>query len=308
MKLGARTAGGRCISGALPTEQRDREVPGLSEGGSWMYRLKGISKAFYNSRGECVAKGCDEISLTLERGDFVAITGESGSGKSTLLSLLGFLATPNPSPSYGQFIFRAGGREYDLADALKRGIGSSRLSQWRADHIGFVFQNYHLMNHLTGSENVGLGVRFASPRRETDRPAAVLSALGMAPFLKKRARDLSGGQKQRISVARALVKKPDVLLADEPTGNLDTANKCLVLASLLIANRRYGATVILVTHEIEHPPLIASRSIVMRDGRIVQDKRLTPSVDIEPDDTVQKLARKLARQGYPDILADLKFD
>lgn len=164
--------------------------------------------------------------------------------------------------------------QHDLSQSLHSGIGSRRLSQWRADHIGFVFQNYHLMNHLTAKANVEMGLRFVSSGREVDEAEAVLNTLGMGCYIKKRTRDLSGGQKQRISVARALVKRPDVLLADEPTGNLDTANKCLVLASLLIASQRYGATVILVTHEIEHPPLVASRSIVMRDAQISEDRKL----------------------------------
>lgn len=273
-----------------------------------IYNLAGVSKEFYNSRGECVAKGCDNVSLSLQQGDFVAITGESGSGKSTLLSLLGFLAAPNPPPKKGQFIFHPAGKDCDMAEVLRQGIGSPRLSRWRADHIGFVFQNYHLMNHLTGRENVDLGLRFSSPERKVDSPDAVLEALGMAPYAKKRTRDLSGGQKQRISVARALVKRPDVLLADEPTGNLDTANKCLVLAALLMANRLYGATVILVTHEIEHPPLIANRSIVMRDGRISEDRRFVPSVKMIEGDTIRTLATKFARLGYPDVIQDLKFD
>ena len=197
---------------------------------------------------------------------------------------------------------------YDLADSLQRGIGSRRLSRWRSDHIGFVFQNYHLMNHLSARANVELGLRFASSGREVDQPDAVLKTLGMGRFLKKRTRDLSGGQKQRISVARALVKRPEVLLADEPTGNLDTANKCLVLASLLIASQRYGTTVILVTHEIEHPPLVANRSVVMRDGKIAEDTRHKPAVVVSPDDTIQSLAEKIALCGYPEVFNDLKFD
>lgn len=273
-----------------------------------IYRLNGVSKEFFNNAGECVAKGCDHVSLSIKRGEFVAITGESGSGKSTLLSLLGFLATPHPAPEAGQFLFCGDRQEHDLSDSLRQGIGSRRLSRWRADHIGFVFQNYHLMNHLTARANVELGLRFVSPGRDVDTADSVLKTLGMGKYIRKRARDLSGGQKQRISVARALVKRPEVLLADEPTGNLDTANKSLVLASLLIASQRYGATVILVTHEIEHPPLVASRSLVMRDGRVAEDRSFEPAVKVMEDDTVQSLAERIARQGYPEVFNDLKFD
>ena len=271
-----------------------------------IYRLDGVNKVFTNRDGEVVARGCDDVSLTLHRGDFLAITGESGSGKSTLLSLLGFLATPEPHPLPGQFVFAVKGHRHDLAAALEGGIGSRRLSQWRADHIGFVFQNFHLLNHLTSRANVALGLRFATTAG--DDPDAVLGSLSMTPWINKRARDLSGGQKQRVSVARALVKRPAVLLADEPTGNLDTANKCLVLACLLIANQRYDATVVLVTHEIEHPPRVANRSIVMRDGRIAESRRLSPAVTIEESDTVVDLARRIARDCYPAVYDDLKWD
>ena len=239
----------------------------------------------------------------------MAITGESGSGKSTLLSLLGFLATPYPEPAPGAFVFRVAGEEHDLARALKGGIGSRQLSRWRADHVGFVFQNFHLLGHLSGRANVELGLRFTSkPAAEVDRPADVLEVLGMSEVAGKRTRDLSGGQKQRISVARALVKRPAVLLADEPTGNLDTANKCLVLASLLMANRRFGATVVLVTHEIEHPPRVAHRTLVMRDGRIDEQRDLAPSVPYREGETVSELARRIARDCYPEVYDDLKWD
>ena len=274
-----------------------------------MYRLRDISKEFRNAEGSVVARGCDRVSLEIRKGEFLAVTGESGSGKSTLLSLLGFLATPSPAPAAGAFTFQPLDEAHDLADALRSGIGSRRLSAWRADHIGFVFQNFHLLNHLSGTANVELGLRFTSkPRTETDTPARVLDALGMTAVAGKRTRDFSGGQKQRINLARALVKRPAVLLADEPTGNLDTANKCLVLAGLLIANRRYGATVVLVTHELEHPPRVAGRCVVMRDGAIAGHRRLVPSVEPKEGDDVINLARRIARDCYPHVYDDLKWD
>jgi putative ABC transport system ATP-binding protein len=280
-----------------------------AESSAEVYRLRDISKEFRNAEGAVVAKGCDRVSLDIRRGEFLAVTGESGSGKSTLLSLLGFLAVPSPAPAPGAFTFRPGDEEHDLAGALRGGIGSRRLSHWRANHIGFVFQNFHLLNHLSGTANVELGLRFTTrPRAETDTPNGVLDALAMNAVASKRVRDLSGGQKQRISVARALVKRPEVILADEPTGNLDTANKCLVLAGLLIANRRYGATVVLVTHEIEHPPRVAHRSIVMRDGAVAEACDLDPSVEPEDGDDVVALARRIARDCYPHVFQDLKWD
>jgi putative ABC transport system ATP-binding protein len=274
-----------------------------------VYALQGIHKEFRSTQGTLVAKGCDDIHLHIERGSFLAITGESGSGKSTLLSLLGFLAAPSPAPRPGAFLFADGSGRHDVAAALRQGIGSKTLSHWRANHIGFVFQNYHLLNHLTGRANVELGARFAAKkvgRRST--PDEVLATLGMLGLARKKTRDLSGGQKQRISVARALVKRPEVLLADEPTGNLDTANKCLVLASLVLANRRLGATVVLVTHELEHPPRVADRILTMRDGRIADDRTSSPRVRLQPDDSVRSLAERIAADCYPDVMQDLKWE
>lgn len=274
-----------------------------------MYELKDVSKEFRNAAGELVATGCDQVSLAIRRGEFLAVTGESGSGKSTLLSLLGFLAAPSPLPGAGAFTFRPEDEPFDVASALRQGIGSKRLSQWRADHVGFVFQNFHLLNHLSGQANVELGLRFASPRGAgAEDPATILDSLGMGAVARKRTRDLSGGQKQRISVARALVKRPAVLIADEPTGNLDTANKCLVLASLLIANRLYGATVILVTHEIEHPPRVADRRIQMRDGAIAAESDLSPSVTWQEGDDIVTLAQRIASDCYPQVADQLKWD
>lgn len=274
-----------------------------------MYGLRGISKEFRNSERTIVARGCDDVTLEIRKGEFLAVTGESGSGKSTLLSLLGFLSTPEPVPGKGQFLFRVGDTEVDLADALRQGIGSAALSALRANHVGFVFQNFHLLNHLTGAANVELGLRFTSKsQEEVDDPAEVLASLGMGGLSGKKVRDLSGGQKQRVSVARALVKRPAVVLADEPTGNLDTANKCLVLASLLIANKLYGATVILVTHEIEHPPRVADRSIVMRDGKIAETSEIKPIIRRQKNDDVLSLARRIAKDCYPHVFDQLKWE
>lgn len=256
-----------------------------------------------------MARGCDQVTLKIRQGEFLAVTGESGSGKSTLLSLLGFLATPDPVPGSGQFLFHVDDVAVDLAEALHEGIGSASLSSLRANHVGFVFQNFHLLNHLTGTANVELGLRFTSKGRdEVGDPAEVLASLGMGELSGKKVRDLSGGQKQRISVARALVKRPAVVLADEPTGNLDTANKCLVLASLLIANEVFGATVILVTHEIEHPPRVAKRSIVMRDGKIAEDLTIEPTIGRHENDTVLSLARRIAEDCYPHVADQLKWE
>ncbi|MFC7531051.1 ABC transporter ATP-binding protein [Actinoplanes sp. GCM10030250] len=196
------------------------------------------------------------VSLTVEAGDYVAVVGTSGSGKSTLMHLLGGL----DRPSGGSLLI--GGR--DVAT-----LTPNELAELRNTTIGFVFQSFHLLARTTAQDNVGLPLvyRGLGRRERRERAAAMLERVGLAHRLGHRPNQLSGGEQQRVAIARALVTGPSVLLADEPTGNLDSATGQAVLALLESLNAD-GVAVVLVTHDREVAAR-ARRQIVMRDGLIV---------------------------------------
>ncbi len=210
--------------------------------------------------GDETVHALDGLDLLVERGDYLAIMGTSGSGKSTLLNILGCLDTPT-SGSY-----KLGGDEVGTLD-------DDTLSAVRGRHIGFVFQSFHLLPRLTALDNVLLPARFArsDPHAAEERGRELLSRLGLAQRLGHRPHQLSGGQRQRVAIARSLINQPRVLLADEPTGNLDsrTSDEIMTLFAELSAE---GQTIVLVTHEDEIAAR-ASRVIRMRDGRIEEDRR-----------------------------------
>jgi putative ABC transport system ATP-binding protein len=197
------------------------------------------------------------VSFTVEAGDYVAIVGPSGSGKSTLMHLLGGL----DRPTTGRLLI--GGR--DVA-----GLDPKELARLRNETIGFVFQSFHLLARTSAVENVALplvyrGIRAGERRR---RAVAMLERVGLGHRLDHRPNQLSGGEQQRVAIARALVTDPQVLLADEPTGNLDTKTGQAVLALLEELNRAQGVALVIVTHDREVAAR-AERQIVMRDGEIV---------------------------------------
>ncbi|MEV6923548.1 ABC transporter ATP-binding protein [Dactylosporangium sp. NPDC051485] len=197
------------------------------------------------------------VSFTIDAGDYVAIIGPSGSGKSTLMHLLGGL----DRPTSGRLLI--GGR--DVA-----GLDPRELARLRNETIGFVFQSFHLLARTSAVDNVGLplvyrGMRAGERRR---RAVAMLERVGLGHRLDHRPNQLSGGEQQRVAIARALVTDPQVLLADEPTGNLDTKNGQAVLALLEALNREQGVALVIVTHDREVAAR-ADRQIVMRDGEIV---------------------------------------
>ncbi|GGN07561.1 putative ABC transport system ATP-binding protein [Actinoplanes campanulatus] len=195
------------------------------------------------------------VSLTVEPGDYVAIVGTSGSGKSTLMHLLGGL----DRPTGGTLLI--GGR--DVAR-----LTPNELAELRNTTIGFVFQSFHLLARTTAQDNVGLPLvyRGIGRRERRDRAAAMLERVGLAHRITHRPNQMSGGEQQRVAIARALVTGPSVLLADEPTGNLDSATGQSVLALLESLNDD-GVAVVLVTHDREVAAR-ARRQIVMRDGLI----------------------------------------
>jgi putative ABC transport system ATP-binding protein len=197
------------------------------------------------------------VSLRIEPGDFLAVVGPSGSGKSTLMHLLGGL----DQPTSGRLVI--GGR--DVAT-----LGPNQLARLRNELVGFVFQSFHLLPRTSAVDNVALPLvyRGVAGRARRQRAAAMLGEVGLSHRLDHRPNQLSGGEQQRVAIARALVTEPSVLLADEPTGNLDSATGEAVLALLERLNRSSGVAVVLVTHDREVATR-ARRQIAMRDGQVV---------------------------------------
>jgi putative ABC transport system ATP-binding protein len=197
------------------------------------------------------------VSLRIEPGDFLAVVGPSGSGKSTLMHLLGGL----DQPTSGRLVI--GGR--DVAT-----LGPNQLARLRNELVGFVFQSFHLLPRTSAVDNVALPLvyRGVGGRARRQRAAAMLGEVGLSHRLDHRPNQLSGGEQQRVAIARALVTEPSVLLADEPTGNLDSATGEAVLALLERLNRSSGVAVVLVTHDREVATR-ARRQIAMRDGQVV---------------------------------------
>jgi len=221
-----------------------------------MLKLSGVSKL--HVAGEVQTRALDRIDLEIGAGEYVAITGPSGCGKSTLLGVLGLLDVP----SSGQFHFDG----HDVS-----GWSEARLNGLRRGMVGFIFQSFNLIEELSVFENVELALEYtgvaASERRR--RVQAMLERLGVAHRSKHRPSQLSGGQQQRVAIARALVAGPALLLADEPTGNLDTAHGDEVMRLLRTINAE-GTTVVMVTHSPAHAAQ-ASRTVRLLDGRIVVD-------------------------------------
>lgn len=219
--------------------------------------LRGVSRSYPGARP---VRALDEVSLTVEQGELVAIVGPSGSGKSTLLNVLGLLDAPTS------------GRYAVGADDVE-GMAGAALARHRSDTFAFIFQAFHLLDRRPVSDSVELGLlyRGTGRRRRAARAAAALERVGLAAHREQQADSLSGGERQRAAVARAVATGAPVLLADEPTGNLDTAAGAQVVADLRRVHAT-GATVVLVTHDAE-VARVADRVVHMRDGRVVRDER-----------------------------------
>ena len=221
-----------------------------------LIEIEALSKVYQLGRSEI--RALDHLSFVIKAGEFVALMGPSGSGKSTLLHLIGCLDTPT-SGSY-----RLAGR--DVSHLSK--AGRARL---RNEKIGFIFQSFNLLPRLDARGNVALPLQYRrSPNPPGSRAAAVLGRVGLAERLDHRPNELSGGQQQRVAIARALVTDPALILADEPTGNLDSQTGGEIMALLQTLNRDDGRTIILVTHD----PLVAEaagRVLHLRDGRLERE-------------------------------------
>ncbi len=229
-------------------------------------QLQDIHKSY--STGEIMVHAVRGVNLIIERGEFVAIMGASGSGKSTLMNILGCLDRPT------------GGR-YLLSDLDVSTFQKDELAGIRNRKLGFVFQNFNLLSRTSALENVELPLLYAPNHTPgsglRDRARRALESVGLSERGDHHPSQLSGGQQQRVAVARALVNQPEILLADEPTGNLDSRTSMEIMGLFQELNDQ-GVTIVMVTHE----PDIASyakRNIVMRDGRILSDHTVSPRLD-----------------------------
>jgi putative ABC transport system ATP-binding protein len=222
-----------------------------------MLSVQDLSKTY--SKGDITIPALCDITFEVSRGEFVSIVGRSGSGKSTLLNLIGGLDTP----SGGRIVFK----DADLA-AMKR----SELADHRRHSVGMVFQAFNLVPHLTALENVMLALTFGRvPRRERrSRAAVLLEEVGLGGRLDHRPAELSGGEAQRVAIARALANRPDMLLLDEPTGNLDSLTAEDIMGLVCSLNRDRGLTVLMVTHEEDVARRISDGMLRLLDGRIVE--------------------------------------
>ena len=218
--------------------------------------MTGIKKVY--DTGKVKVEALKGIDLVIRRGEFVAIVGPSGSGKSTLMNLLGCLDTPSEG-------------EYLIAGEKVAGLSRDALAEVRNRRVGFVFQAFNLLPQISAFENVEMPLVFGGvpPRKRKEKVTDVLAKVGLADRMDHRPTELSGGQMQRVAIARALAMDPDIVLADEPTGNLDTTSGTDIMGVFLDLWRQ-GRTLVVITHDMALARR-ASRVVEIRDGKIVRD-------------------------------------
>ncbi len=227
-----------------------------------LIRVEGLQKEYHV--GDMTVRALRGVDLDIERGSFVAVIGASGSGKSTLMNILGLL----DQPTSGRYLL--GGEDVSGLDRDRRAVIRNRT-------IGFVFQSFNLLPRTTALENVELpllynGSHLATPRRH-ERARTLLGAVGLGDRTHHTPAQLSGGQQQRVAIARALVNEPELILADEPTGNLDSRTSVEIMEVLQRLNRERALTVVLITHEPDIAEY-AERVVAFRDGRVVRDEKV----------------------------------
>ena len=216
--------------------------------------LKAIGLKKYYGKGETLVKALDGVDLEIERGKFTAVIGTSGSGKSTLLNMLGGLDTPSEGS------IRVG--ETELAR-----LNSEQATIFRRKQIGFIFQNYNLIPVLSVWENIIFPIALDGRKPDRDFIMEVVKLLGLEKKLDSLPNNLSGGQQQRVAIARALISKPSIILADEPTGNLDTKTSNDVIGLLKMTGKEFRQTIVMITHNPEIAQM-ADRIVRIEDGRI----------------------------------------
>ena len=223
-----------------------------------LLRIEHLSKVY--GQGENQVRAVDDISFSVEKGEFLAIIGPSGSGKSTLLHILGGVDRPS------------GGKVYvDGQDVYAQ--NEDQLAIFRRRQVGLIYQFYNLIPVLNVVENMTLPVLMDGRKVNKERLSELLDVLGLRGREKHLPNQLSGGQQQRVSIGRALMNAPAVVLADEPTGNLDSRTSQEIVELLKLSNRKYGQTLVVITHD-ENIALQAHRVIAIEDGRITRDERI----------------------------------
>src|SRR3989440_5002341 len=246
------------LSARSDREATEREEALVAQAGmEAVVEIRDLTKTY--KLGQTKVRALRGVSLAVQRGEFVAIMGPSGSGKSTLMNLVGCLDRPTSG-------------EYRLTGKIVSKMPADELANIRNQQIGFVFQGFNLLTRATALKNVVLPLMYAglSGQEQLRRARKMLQLVGLGARMDHKPAELSGGQQQRVAIARALVNNPSLLLADEPTGNLDSRTSLEIMAVLQALNQR-GLTILLVTHNADIAAY-ARRQVVFRDGRIVKDE------------------------------------
>jgi putative ABC transport system ATP-binding protein len=246
----------------MPEETTSANTPNRSaDGGKPVIRLENIYKTY--DLGEIQVQALRGVSLEIREGEFVAVMGPSGSGKSTIMNILGCLDRPTKG-------------HYFLDGVDVSGMSKSELARIRNRKLGFVFQQFNLLSRTSALENVELPTVYAgiSPEERTKRAMDALTRVGLASRAGHHPSQLSGGQQQRVAIARGLVNRPSILLADEPTGNLDSRTSAEIMEILQTLNDEQGLTIVLVTHEPDIAQY-ARRNLLFRDGKLKRDSMVT---------------------------------
>lgn len=221
-----------------------------------LLEVKNLTKIY--GKGRTKVHALDDVSFSVDKGEFVSIVGASGSGKSTLLHILGGVDKPTSGKVY-----------VDNEDVYK--LNENNLAIFRRRQVGLIYQFYNLIPILNVTENITLPILLDNKKVDQDYLNEILKTLGLAKRLNHLPNELSGGEQQRVSIGRALMNRPAILLADEPTGNLDTKNSEEIVELLKLSNKKYKQTIIMITHD-PALALVADRIITLSDGKIISDE------------------------------------